>query len=106
VFRVPQTGQAVGQCAQALAIKLDDKALAGKIIKFDDSGLMASFENFCLHACCPNNSLLDHKLSPLLLLLRHAAASESLTLYAVNGLVAGLSVPEHRICIMRFQPLL
>jgi hypothetical protein len=61
VFCVPQAGQAVGQCAQALAggqIKLDDKALAGKIIKFADSDLMASFENFWLNACCPNSSAL------------------------------------------------
>ncbi len=91
MFRLPQAGQALGQCAQALAGgQLDDKALAGKIIKFDDSDLMASFENFWLHACCPNSSLPDHKLSPLLLLLRLTAASESSTLYAVNGLVAGL----------------
>jgi hypothetical protein len=76
VFRVPQAGQALRQCAQALAggqINLDDKALAGKIIKFDDSGLMPASKIFG----CPNSSVLDHQLSHLLLFLRLTAAPES-----------------------------
>jgi len=41
VFRVPQAGQAIGQCAQALGEKM---------IKLDDSGLMPALKIF---GCTP-----------------------------------------------------